>query len=273
MLYMIPAGLYCLYNNLAFVSLANFDPTTYYILLQFRMVVTGVVYEIVFKRKLSFMQWISLILITVGCLVKNSSQFTSESDSGSFRLGSFFSFSLFLVILQVFCSCFAGVYTEFLLKDGKGAQVHLMIQNVFMYIDSIICNFLVLMMVSTSQSNTFMSDPLGTFGQILFDPLVFLVMFNNSLCGIVTSLFLKSFNSILKIFASALELVITAVVCWILFSIPIDAYTVIAILIVSLATFIYSRNPMSSAPPASDGRPLPHQDVKYSPVTTKQETV
>lgn len=45
-LYFIPAGLYCLYNNLAFMNLVNFDPTTYFLLLQFRVVVTGIVFQV-----------------------------------------------------------------------------------------------------------------------------------------------------------------------------------------------------------------------------------
>jgi len=46
---MVPAFLYCLYNNLAFVNLATFDPTTYYLLLQLRVVVTGILFQIIFK--------------------------------------------------------------------------------------------------------------------------------------------------------------------------------------------------------------------------------
>ncbi|CAL4152239.1 unnamed protein product, partial [Meganyctiphanes norvegica] len=45
-LYMIPALLYCLYNNLAFVNLAAFDPTTYFLLLQLRVAVTGIVFQV-----------------------------------------------------------------------------------------------------------------------------------------------------------------------------------------------------------------------------------
>ena len=45
-LYAVPAFLYALVNNLAFVNLANYDPTTYFLLLQFRVVVTGVVYQV-----------------------------------------------------------------------------------------------------------------------------------------------------------------------------------------------------------------------------------
>ena len=46
LLYLVPSFLYCLYNNLAFVNLSTYDPTTYYLLLQFRVVVTGVIFQV-----------------------------------------------------------------------------------------------------------------------------------------------------------------------------------------------------------------------------------
>lgn len=46
MLYFVPAAMYCLYNNLQFVNLATYDPTTYFLLLQMRVVVTGVVFQV-----------------------------------------------------------------------------------------------------------------------------------------------------------------------------------------------------------------------------------
>jgi UDP-sugar transporter A1/2/3 len=44
--YMIPALFYCLYNNLSFVNLAYFDPTTYFMFMQIRMLLTGVIYQV-----------------------------------------------------------------------------------------------------------------------------------------------------------------------------------------------------------------------------------
>lgn len=265
-MYFIPAAFYCLYNNLAFVSLVNYDPTTYYILLQLRMVVTGVIYQIVFKRRLTALQWLSLILITIGCLVKNSSQFSG----GTFSLSNSFNYGILLILVQVFCSCFAGVFTEFLVKD-TGAGVHLMVQNVFMYVDSIVCNLMVLLLLPNNESSSFLVNPIQTFSEVLFEPLVFMVMFNNALCGIVTSLFLKSFNSILKIFASALELIITAIVCLIIFAIPIDSYTVIAIIIVSVAIYIYSKNPSIPVVASLPSTAVHSSDIKYSPLSNKIE--
>lgn len=52
MFYMVPSFLYCVYNNLAFVNLLKFDPTTYYLLLQFRVVITGVIFQVYFMHVL-----------------------------------------------------------------------------------------------------------------------------------------------------------------------------------------------------------------------------
>ncbi|RWS03283.1 UDP-galactose transporter-like protein [Dinothrombium tinctorium] len=234
-LYFVPAFLYCVYNNLAFVNLQSFDPTTYYLLLQFRVVVTGIIYQILFKRKLSNRQWFSLILLTCGCIVKNFGQMKMTSSS-------FLSFSILLILFQVFCSCFAGVYNELLLKDNN---THIMIQNIYMYSASIFCNFMVYCATNYNKMDeTFSVSILEN----LLQPLILAVIVNNALCGIVTSIFLKNLNSILKTFASALELVFTAIFCWILFHIAIDMYTIVAIAIVSYATFLYSRNPVVNRP-------------------------
>ena len=57
--------------------------------------------------------------------------------------------------LQVLCSVIAGVYNEYLIK-GDGADIHIMIQNVFMYLDSILCNAILLgVRVSISDRSNF----------------------------------------------------------------------------------------------------------------------
>jgi drug/metabolite transporter (DMT)-like permease len=72
------------------------------------------------------------------------------------------------------------------------------------------------------------------------------VVLNNAAIGIVTSFFLSQLNSILKTFASALELLFTAVLCYLIFGIPIYLNTIISIFVVSLAIWVYSRNPVDN---------------------------
>lgn len=239
LLYVVPSFLYCLYNNLAFVNLANYDPTTYYLLLQFRVVVTGVIFQVLFDKQLSVRQWVSLLLLTFGCIVKQM-KFENLTKASNSTFSQFFDVHLILILVQVFCSCFAGVYNEYLLK-GKGGEVPFMVQNFFMYLDSIVSNFAVLWFNGTL-SDAFTRESIASISQ----GKVLAIVFNNAAIGITTAMFLRQLNSILKTFASALEIMFTAVLCWFIFGIPVDIFTFIAIAIVSYAVVLYAQNPVDN---------------------------
>ncbi|XP_077991365.1 UDP-galactose transporter senju-like [Glandiceps talaboti] len=240
-LYFVPAGLYCLYNNLQFINLAEYDPTTYYLLLQFRVVVTGITFQFVFKKKLSTKQWLSLLLLTMGCVIKHIKQDVTMKDLVAFG-GQSVSFhvdkNLLLIIIQTLCSCFAGVYNEYLLK-GEHGKVHIWIQNIFMYCDSILCNTLVLAYTG-DLGNALTKESMHSILQLS----VIAIIINYATVGIVTSLFLRSLNSILKMFASSIEILFSAVLCWFIFGIPIDIFTLLAIAIVSFSLYLYSSHPV-----------------------------
>lgn len=145
---MVPALLYCLYNNLAFVNLSIFDPTTYFILLQLRVILTGIIYQCLFKKDLSKIQWLSLVLLTIGCMVKELKTETNvQLQSNSYLT------SISLILVQVLCSCLAGVYNEYLLKRGQGVNVNVYVQNIYMYADSIICNLLLWLLTCNHNIN------------------------------------------------------------------------------------------------------------------------
>lgn len=75
-------------------------------------------------------------------------------------------------------------------------------------------------------------------------------MVNNAAIGIVTSFFLRFLNSILKTFASALELVFIAILSWLIFDIPVRINTALSILVVITAVYLYAQNPVQSPAPA-----------------------
>nr|KAG5699712.1 hypothetical protein BaRGS_022110 [Batillaria attramentaria] len=160
------------------------------------------------------------------------------AEAAGLGIWDYLDFHVLLIMLQVFSSCFAGVYNEFLLKD-TGCDVHIMMANVFMYVQSILCNTVALGFRG-ELITAFTPENLSALAQ----PSVLAIIANNAAIGIVTSLFLRTLNSILKTFASALELMFTAVLCWMIFGIPIDFFTVLALAIVIGATFLYAQNPV-----------------------------
>lgn len=179
-----------------------------------------------------------------------SPEVTENDKSSSLSLG----INAIFLFVQIICSCLAGVYNEYLLKR-QGADINIFVQNVFMYLDSIVCN-LFLLILNGNILNAFLYENIAK----VFHYKVLVVMLNNAFIGIVTSFFLKTLNSILKTFASALELVLTAVLSYAFFSIPIYLNTVLSIGVVMLATYLYSQNPVQNTQKSVDERTKHEQE-------------
>eukprot|EP00042_Codosiga_hollandica_P014082 m.32198 g.32198 ORF g.32198 m.32198 type:complete len:330 (+) comp42261_c0_seq1:282-1271(+) len=235
LLYFIPAGLYCLYNNLSYVNLTRVGPTTYTLLMQLRVAITGVVFQVLFKQKLSRMQWISIGTLTTGCLI-HQANFSNPSEA-LIPLD----LNVALLIFQMCCACGAGVYNEYLLKN-RGGDVHVMIQNVFMYTDSIISNGLILGF-NGELTTAFSSTNLAS----IMNWNVIAIILNNAAMGVVTSLFLKHLNSILKTYAAAMDILTIALLSWFLFGIAIRFQTAVAIILIGSALYMYSLKPVQNA--------------------------
>ncbi|RLN73062.1 hypothetical protein BBO99_00009571 [Phytophthora kernoviae] len=111
----------------------------------------------------------------------------------------------------------AGVYNEVLLKKQAVAPVNL--QNVFMYVDSIVCTMEMLVFGLTGQ----LAEEALTMDnvRVLFSPCVLPMMFDMSIIGVATSLFLKSLDSVCKAIVSALELVFLPLLMY-TYSLPVE---------------------------------------------------
>ena len=210
-------------------------------------------FQILFNKQLSGQQWFSLLLLTSGCIVKQIKYENLTTAGSSFSLR--FDVHLILILVQVFCSCFAGVYNEYLLK-GRSGDVPFMVQNFFMYLDSIFCNIAVLWFNGTL-SGAFTKESISS----IFQGKVLAIVLNNAAIGITTALFLQRLNSILKTFASALEIMFTAVLCWLIFGIPVDIFTFVAIAIVSYSVILYANKPVDNTPKQAK----PSSDVPHKP--------
>jgi drug/metabolite transporter (DMT)-like permease len=224
---------------------------------------------------LTRLQWLSLLLLTSGCIIKQfehssikisdiTTTISQSTDQTPLKISSLINIHLIWILIQVFCSCFAGVYNEYLLKSDRTNQVDMMLQNAFMYFDSILCNIILLIYFDYQQPTLLAIDKFYNILQLILsgkEILILFIILNNAAVGIVTSLFLKSMTSILKTFASALELLFTSILAWMLFSIPVSIYTFIAIIIVSTAVYLYSINPVVNLPKTLDINTANNNDI------------
>ena len=221
--YVVPALLYCVYNNLVYVNLTFFDPGTYNVLMQLRIVLTGVLYQLLFSTRLGRNQWLAIVLIMLGCVCKESPKLFGAAG----RVPSALSHAWVLLAFQMACSVFAGVYNEKLLKkDGKdgrrvaassgrcsregpstsrdratcescvarGTQPALLycrrvgtnLQNAYMYLNSIWCNLAFLVLNGTLLEAVH-PDNL----RAVFSPTVLAIVAIMASVGMVTAFFLQ----------------------------------------------------------------------------------
>ena len=236
MKYSIPAMLYCIYNNLVYVNLKTFDPGTYNVLMQLRIVITGVIYQQAFAKRLNRYQWAALVLISLGCMVKESAKLTSSEGLRANQA------AWLLLLCQMLASVFAGVYNEVLLKgDGAvappgGGGVTTNLQNAYMYFQSVAWNG-VFLLAQGRLGEALAADNMAA----VFSPTVLAIIGIMSSVGLVTGFFLKHLDSVLKSIASALEVVLTTIASNLCFGTPLDATGVGAAVLVGIGVALYAR--------------------------------
>lgn len=231
LLYGIPAVLYAMYNNLLFINLASFDPGTYNVLIQLKIALTGVLYQILFSKQLNRNQWAAILLITLGCMCKESGKVTTFGFQANLS-------SWFLLLVQMLCSVLAGVYNEVLLKGSDSAKrgVTTNLQNAFMYIQSIVVNFVVLIWEGKA-SEAISPQNLEAIASLKVLAIITIM----STVGLVTGFFLKHLDSVLKAVASALEVVFTMLLGFLFFGVPVGLTGLISGLLVGAGVALYSR--------------------------------
>jgi len=256
-LYLIPAGLYVLYNNLAFVSLQNFEPATYLLLMNIRTVVLGFVYQVFLNTKLSKIQWTSLIILTFACILKEitfpdsakkmaeflennetSSSLPVEDSKSVFDVSII---SILILFVQILSSCTANVYNQILLKNKDNAD--LWIQNLFMYLNGFLLNLLVLVLKSFTE-NSSMTPSSITHN---FSAPHLLLILNQTFLGISASMLLKYLNVIIKAFSSAVEMLVSAIAQYLVFGLTVKGLNnYLAYLIAWFSLYLYALNPIEN---------------------------
>ena len=241
--YTVPAGLYCVFNNLVFVNLTHFDPGTYNIVLQSRIVLTALLWQTCFSTPLNANKWTAIGFISLGCVclhlpqLRQSGMHTVNSDA---RL---------LLLLQVLASVCATVSTEILLKRGckrgressKAVVVPTHLHNVFMYVQSILWNAVIL------QWNSSLGEALSeTNLKVITSPTVLIIIVTFAATGQLTSFFLRYLNSVVKSFATACEVLIAVGGAYLVLGTPISKSTMQATTLIICGVILYDRPPVSS---------------------------
>mmetsp|Transcript_38557 Transcript_38557/g.83092 ORF Transcript_38557/g.83092 Transcript_38557/m.83092 type:complete len:315 (-) Transcript_38557:120-1064(-) len=250
-----------------------------------KLVITAVVHQMLFKRILKRLHWVALGIITLGCVIKaidsmelsNAVPTTTttttmtaeggddESDDNNANNNNIphpTAFNYFLILVHILISTGAGVYNEKLLKDKPTISINL--QNICLYLDGI--TFLTIGIIAqqfgslpSSSSESEQQQPssstsssplsLSSLQSLFAEPSVLAVAITMAIAGIVTSRFLKAYDSIRKSVATALTVVSLPFLGRLFFGTPITVKMVVSISLVVFGMYVYTAQPPPRARP------------------------
>jgi UDP-sugar transporter A1/2/3 len=113
----VPSLLYTLQNSLQYFSMSQLSAPVFQVLYQMKIVTTAIFSVIILSRRITGLQWLSIVALSGGvALVQLSQQADSKADLNN---------NSFLGFVSVLCGCltsgFAGVYFEMVLKQSKAS--------------------------------------------------------------------------------------------------------------------------------------------------------
>lgn len=193
----IPAALYCVFNALAFYNLNLVSPPTYRLLINLKVLFSGLMLQFLIGTKLSRRQWLGLVLLVLACGVE-------QWDSFDYNTGLT---AVILICLQALCSSFAGVYFQLLLQirpstpsTSSQPELGLWEKNFYMYCWTIFFNTLYLAVFN----QPVLLNPGAALST--FDANVIPIILMSGIGGVSTSLILRDMDVIVKEYANFAEM-------------------------------------------------------------------
>eukprot|EP01114_Cavostelium_apophysatum_P021051 TRINITY_DN7235_c0_g1_i1.p1 TRINITY_DN7235_c0_g1~~TRINITY_DN7235_c0_g1_i1.p1 ORF type:complete len:318 (-),score=48.07 TRINITY_DN7235_c0_g1_i1:77-1030(-) len=197
LMYSLPAVIYFIQNNLVFVALNYVDAATYQVLVNLKIITTGILFRFVLQRYLSSLQWSALVLLMIGCA---TSQLSLSCDAES--LFAVPPIGIAICVTLSVLSAAAGIATEWIMKNSSLKTDPLQRQNLHLYFFGIIFNGIGYIAERDPQRGFFDG----------YSPSTFLVVLSYTLTGFFVALIMKHADNMVKIYSVAVSMVLTMLI-------------------------------------------------------------
>uniref|UniRef100_A0A0N5BE92 UDP-galactose translocator n=1 Tax=Strongyloides papillosus TaxID=174720 RepID=A0A0N5BE92_STREA len=253
----IPAFCYAIQNLLYYYAISYLDATLLLVLQQIKILTTAFFTVLLLKRKLSTIQWLSMVVLIVGIIlvqikfpsIKNSNivnnstnpNNTIETTTHYYPLPNPLHIppQIIGLIMVLTGTTIAGFVGTFLEKLFKSSVTSIWARNFQLSIFSIPVHL----------TTAFLSEynKISTHGLFIgFDYWVILMAFIFGVHGMVVAILLKHASSILKCFASGFVIILTALVSISLFDKWPSYLMIIGTLVIFVAVYMYTKYPYRS---------------------------
>lgn len=232
----VPSLVYYIQNNLLYIGSTHLDAATAQVTYQLKIMTTAIFSVVMLNRKLSKVQWVSLVILFLGVatietlIIKKPGNIEgNETESKESKekpvLG-------FIAILIACClSGFAGVYFEKILK--KTDHVSLWVRNVQLAMASIPFGLIQLLLVHDASTSK------GYFHG--FTPLTWFCILLQVQGGLLVAMVVKYSNNISKGFATSMAIVISTLASMYLFDFDLQVQFVLGATMVIGSVMMYSK--------------------------------
>lgn len=234
------------------------NPSTFDVLVNLRTITTVLLWEVIMGKRLSGQQWLAIITICLGCLVKEFPNLHKTSAPGAAeRWRIYMEMGGFLL-----CSSMAAVVNERFLKHHSPAPVNL--QNLALYLFSIVAVLLAAVGAGPTSYYAGGSPLAWSQWSLLAKPAVIIQVLSLTLLGLVTSHFLRRLSNVTKEVAAAIELLVVVPMDKVLFGANLGFFEVAGAGLAILGVGIFSRCPTDAGEVQQCGA---GDHLKNSPVT------
>lgn len=220
----VPALLYTLQNNMIYVALANLEATTFQVGYQSKVITTAVLSVWMLNRSLSWSKWTALFLLTGGIIATQLrvGQNANNAPVGNPTVG------IAAVLFSAFCSAFAGVYFE---KILKGTNPSVWMRNAQLAFFSTIVGLITYVVSEPSEVRFFQG----------YNGMVASLILIQAAGGLIIAVVVKYADNILKGFATAMSIVLCGVLSSMFMSFQPSALFVMGSVLAIIATMLYSK--------------------------------
>lgn len=228
-----PSVLYAITNNLQFVAAAHLDAATYQVAYQSKLVATAILAVIVLRQKITSIRRLAIGFLTIGMCITVSSTTTRESVSGNVEVG------LMAVALGSFLSSLAAILVEAAMKprpytptEHADIARNMWLRNCQLSLAGTVISLAVVGLRDWKQAVEH-----GLFQG--YGPLVWLIIFLQSMVGIVVSLVITYADNILKGFATSLSVLLSTLASAMMLNFKVTPFFAAGASLVLLATYQY----------------------------------
>lgn len=197
--YALPASLYALQNNLCLIAITKMGPVEYQVVYQSKILVTAVMAWWWLGRRVTLVQWASLVVLVAGVVV------VVMPEGGANRRVSVVDemVGMMAVLTAAVTSGFCGVYLEGLAKDGAQRRRSVALQSLGLAMYSLPAAIII-------HSLNHRTLDLDRLLPLLITPKMQFILVMQAVSGMLVGAVIRHSDNVLKGFATSVSLVASA---------------------------------------------------------------